>query len=261
MLDEVSRNIRRECLKIAHESGHGHLPTCFSVIEVIRAVYEVMNHDPRNPRDPARDIFILSKGHAALAMYTVLSHFGYFPIRDVYSFGAFQSTFGCHADRNKVPGVELSTGSLGHGISVAVGFALAMKIKRENRRVFVLIGDGESNEGTVWEALQVAEHLKLDNLTVLLDWNRSQTRCLPITVPAEKFRAMGCRTLEVEGHDMAALRKAFSERMDDGRPVGVVCRTGKGHGCETLLKDMFAWHRRSPKADELKQLLSELENA
>ncbi|MGE4564133.1 MAG: transketolase [Victivallaceae bacterium] len=261
MLDAISKEIRRNCLRVAHGSGHGHLPTCFSVIEMIRAVYAVMRHDPAQPADPERDIFILSKGHAALAHYSVLAQLGYFPVDEVASFGAFQSRFGCHADRHKVPGVEWSTGSLGHGPGAAVGFALAIKLKHQARRVFVLIGDGESNEGSVWEAIQMAAHLKLDNLTFLLDWNRSQLRCLPISEPAAKFAAFGCRTLEVDGHDLAALTAAMSETVPDGRPVALVCRTGKGHGCATLLREMFAWHRRSPDAGELTMLLEELDHA
>lgn len=261
MMDEISKNIRRNCLFIAHKSMHGHLPTCFSVVEMIRAVYETMKHDPKNSRDPLRDIFILSKGHAALAHYMVLAQNGYFNVSEVETFGAFQSKFGCHADRDKVPGVEWSTGSLGHGISVAVGIALGMKLKNEKRRVFVLIGDGESNEGTVWESLQVASHLKLDNLIIMLDWNKSQTRCMPISNPVEKFNSMGCRTVKVNGHDMSSLKAALSTIGGDGCPLGLICSTGKGYGCTTLLEDMFAWHRRSPNADELKNLLKELENA
>lgn len=260
-MDAVSKAIRADILKISHSSGHGHLPTCFSVVEMIRAIYEVMRHQSGNPGDPGRDIFILSKGHAALAHYAVLAQNGYFPIQEVYSFGSCRSKFGCHADRDKVPGVEWSTGSLGHGICAAVGFALAMKLKAEPRRTFVLIGDGESNEGTVWEALQVAEHLKLDNLVVMLDWNQSQSRCLPISEPVLKFRSMGCQTHEVDGHNMEALRAVLNIRPQDHRPLGLICHTGKGYGCATLLHEMFAWHRRSPNAEELAQLLAELDHA
>jgi transketolase len=256
-MDAISREIRTNILKISHHSGHGHIPTCFSVVEMIRAVYETMRHNPLSPKSDERDIFILSKGHAALAHYCVLSQQGYFPIDEVYSFGAFSSKFGCHADRLKVPGVELSTGSLGHGISVAVGIALAFKIKRVPKKVYVLIGDGESNEGTVWESFMVAANLKLDNLCVMLDNNKSQIRCLPITNPVSKLKAMGCETIELDGHDIDALKHALAT-MPAGKPIGIVANTIKGWGGKTLVANMFAWHRRSPSKEEMEMLLEEL---
>jgi transketolase len=251
--------IRQAILRIAHQSGHGHIPTCFSVVEMLLAVYEIMRHDPANPAWPERDLFVLSKGHAALAHYCTLAQLGYFPMEDVVSFGAFRSSFGCHADRFKVPGVEVSTGSLGHGIGVAVGMALALKIDRSPRRVFVLVGDGESNEGTVWEALMVAAHQKLDNLAVLSDDNGSQIRCLPVERPAAKFAAFGCDTVEVDGHDEEAIRQALAAPRSNVRAV--VCHTRKGYGCKTLCEEMFAWHRRSPTSEELDQLMEELREA
>lgn len=260
-MDAISREIRRQCLQVSHVSGHGHLPTCFSVIEMLRAVYQTMRHNPQQPDDPQRDIFILSKGHAALAHYAVLAQHGYFSVEELDGFGSFRSRFGCHADRFKVPGVEWSTGSLGHGLSVALGFALAIKLKGEKRRVFALIGDGESNEGSVWEALQVAVHQKLDNLSILLDLNQSQSRCLPIFKAEEKFAAMGCRVLSVNGHSMSELLAALNSPPKGNLPLALICHTGKGYGCHSMLNDMFAWHRRSPNAEELQQLLKELDHA
>jgi transketolase len=257
-MDRTSRQIRENILAISHRSGHGHIPTCFSVIEMIRAVYESMRHDPVVPGWTERDIFILSKGHAALGLYVVLAYYGYFPIEDVFSFGAFESRFGCHADRSKVPGVELSTGSLGHGIGVAVGFATGFKLSNNARRVYTLIGDGESNEGTVWEAIMVAANLQLDNLTVLLDNNCSQSRCLPVAEPVSKFMSFGFDTVAVDGHDLDALKNALAMAPQKGRPRAIVAETVKGKGCPTLAEDVFAWHRRSPNEDELKALLEEL---
>ena len=256
-MDCFCKNVRQDILRISQHSGHGHIPTCFSVVEILAAVYSEMKHKPSNPTWEERDIFILSKGHAALAHYCTLAHLGYFPIKDVYNFGAFSSIFGCHADRHRVPGVELSTGSLGHGSCVAAGIALAFKIKKLPRKVYVLIGDGESNEGTVWESLMVAAHRKLDNLTVLLDYNKSQIRCLPITQPANKFRAFDCETLEVDGHDIKAIKAALSTP-PNGKPKVIVANTIKGCGCKTLSENMFAWHRRSPSIGEMEMLLEEL---
>lgn len=255
-MDELSRQIRESILRISHHSGHGHIPTCFSVIEMLCAVYKTMRHDSAKPHWDQRDIFILSKGHAALGLYATLAHFGYFPIDDVYTFGAFRSQFGCHADRLKVPGVELSTGSLGHGIGVAVGFAMAFKLSGSLRRVFVIIGDGESNEGTIWESLMVAAHRALTNLIIIFDNNLSQSRCLPITTPEEKFSSFGFDVVSVDGHDTSAIGDALQG--NDMRPRIVIANTVKGAGCQTLAENTFAWHRRSPNASELVSLLGEL---
>jgi transketolase len=252
----LANTIRADILKIAHASGHGHVPTCFSVVEMLLAVYATMRYSPRNPAWEHRDLFVLSKGHAALAHYCVLARLGYFPIEEVYRFGLFGSPYGCHADRRKVAGVEVSTGSLGHGIGVAVGMAMALKLNGSDRRVYVLVGDGESNEGTVWEALMVANHLRLNNLTVLFDNNGSQIRCLPVSAPAEKFRSFGCEVHEVHGHELEALMEVL--RAPQTTVKAIIASTIKGYGCPTLVKDMFAWHRRSPNDAELNQLLQEL---
>jgi transketolase len=224
---------------------------------MLRAVYETMQHNPQQPDWAERDIFILSKGHGALGLYCILSHYGYFPISDVFAFGSYESNFGCHADRFKVPGIELSTGSLGHGIGVAVGMAQGTKLSKSKRKVFVLIGDGESNEGTVWEATMVAANYGLDNLTILFDNNGSQSRCLPITNPEAKFTAFGCKVLSIDGHDLPALKEAVQSPAD-GIPKVIVANTVKGKGCPTLENNAFEWHRRSPSTDELNTLLGEI---
>ena len=255
-MDLLCKKVRTEILNISNKSGHGHIPTSFSIVEMLCAVYQTMRHDPKRPDMPDRDIFVLSKGHASLGFYCALAGHGYFDFSDVNAFGKFDSRFGCHPDRTKVPGVEASTGSLGHGIGIAVGIALAAKIAGTPRQVYTLIGDGESNEGTVWEAIMVAVNLKLANLTVLYDNNGSQGRCLPITNPAQRFEAFGCGTIEVDGHDLDAIKKALKAPAD--RPRVVVCNTVKGYGCKTLTDNTYEWHRRSPKPEELNMLLEEL---
>ena len=250
------KQIRQDILKVSKVSGHGHLPSCFSVVEILCAVYEWMKHDPGNPRSADRDIFVLSKGHAALAHYCLLARLGYFSKQKIEAFGSFRSDFGCHEDRLKVPGIEISTGSLGHGIGVAVGIALALKLKGSERKVFVLIGDGESNEGTVWEAVGVAANLKLDHLTILFDFNKSQIRGLQILKPAECFRSFGCQAIEVDGHDLDQLKQAISA--DSDRPKVIVAQTQKGFGCRTLIENMHAWHRRAPSEKEFDMLMEEL---
>ncbi len=256
---EECRRIRRTILEASHASGHGHIPTSFSVVEMLYAAYSTMNHRPAEANWAERDLFILSKGHAALGHYAVLAELGYVKAEDLKTFGSFGARFGCHPDRHKVPGVEASTGSLGHGIGLAVGMALGLKIRQSSRKVITLIGDGESNEGSVWESTMVAVDQKLDNLTYLYDDNRSQIRCLQIKEPAECFAAFGCEVKSVEGHDVTAIRQALLAPRQAGCPRVVVCRTFKGHGCPTMSDDIFAWHRRAPKADELANLLKELE--
>lgn len=255
-MDQRCQAIRAEILKASHASGHGHIPTSFSIIECLVAVYESMRHDPQRPDWPDRDRFVLSKGHASLGYYGVLASFGYFPIADMLTFGGFMSSYGCHADRLKAKGVEASTGSLGHGIGIATGMALGLKIQGSGQRVFTLIGDGESNEGTVWEAVMVANNTGLDNLTIIYDHNKSQGRCLPIDKPAERFSSFGCDVQEINGHDLPALKKALSDRSNRVRVI--VADSTKGYGCATLVNNMYEWHRKSPNADELKVLLEEL---
>ncbi|MEO5339399.1 MAG: transketolase [Magnetococcus sp. MYC-9] len=255
-MNETCLKIRADILSIAHASGRGHIPTCFSIVESLYAVYSTMNHRPTEPQWPGRDLFVLSKGHAALGYYCNLAAFGYFPAEQVRAFGDADSLFGCHGDRFKVPGVEASTGSLGHGVGIAVGMALAGQIQRSGRRVITLVGDGEANEGTVWEAVLVAVDQKLSRFTLLYDHNNSQRRCLQIPNPGERFRAFGCEVTEVDGHDLAQLTDALQRTTD--RPHVIVANTIKGFGCQTLCDDVFAWHRRSPDAATLARLMEEL---
>jgi transketolase len=186
----------------------------------------------------------------------VLAHAGYFPIEEVKTFGAFMSQYGCHPDRQKVPGVEVSTGSLGHGIGVAVGMALAFRLQGSPRRVYTLIGDGEANEGSTWEAIMVAVNLGIDNLTILLDFNKSQVRSLQIHNPGERLRAFGCEVFEVDGHDVGKLKAVLGAANHGVKAV--VGHTVKGYGCRTLEQNIFEWHRKSPDDAQLEQLLREL---
>lgn len=255
---DICTQIRKDILNISYTSGHGHLPTCFSIVELLQALYETMRHDPANPQLPDRDLFVLSKGHAALAYYVVLARQGYFPPEGVSAFGSLGAMFGCHADRSKIPGVEVSTGSLGHGIGVAVGMALGIRIHGQARKVYTLIGDGEANEGSVWEAALVAASLSLENFTVIYDNNRSHGRGLQIQNPGEKFAAFGYTVIEIDGHDMEAIKAAYAAP-SQGRPKAVIANTVKGRGCPTMVADQYAWHRRSPSEQELKTLLEELD--
>ena len=253
----ICKKIRRDILRISKASGHGHIPTCFSVVEVLYAIYASINHDPKNPNWESRDLFILSKGHASLAHYCTLAYFGYFEIEHVYSFGSFQSDFGCHADRHKVAGIEASTGSLGHGIGLSVGMALGLKIKKTNRKVFTLIGDGESNEGSVWEAIMVAVNRKLDNLTILYDNNMSHSRGLQIYNPAEHFKGFGCEVIEINGHDTYEIKNVILRKSNTIKVI--IANTKKGYGCNTLVENQYEWHRKSPNEKEFEKLMGELD--
>jgi transketolase len=253
------KEIRKSILAISRESGHGHMPTCYSVVEILYALYSTIRHNPNNPLWNQRDIFILSKGHAALAHYVVLAEFGYFDIDQVYSFGSFMSDYGCHADRLKVPGIEASTGSLGHGIGLAVGIALAFKIKNNSRKVYTLIGDGESNEGSVWEAIMVATNLNLNNFTIIYDNNMSHSRGLQIHNPAERFKAFGCEVSQVDGHNIEVLKSEIIKQQDKVKII--IANTKKGFGCQTLVDNQYQWHRKSPTDSEFNVLIKELNEA
>jgi transketolase len=250
------QNIREHILRASFKSGHGHIPSCFSIVETVYAVYDFMNHRPENPHWENRDIFILSKGHGSLGYYCVLAAFGYFDIERVYTFGAYKTDFGCHADRLKIPGVEASTGSLGHGIGLGVGMALAVKIKKENRHVYVLIGDGEANEGSVWEAVLAAVSLNLSNFTILYDNNMSHQRGLQIHNPHKHFEGFGCDVYQSDGHDVEELKKLLAIKSDTVKVI--VANTVKGYGCKAFVDNHYAWHRRSPTELELELLLKEL---
>jgi len=257
MMLPACKEIRQHILKASQASGHGHIPTSFSVVEMIYAAYESMKHDPTRPDWEDRDIFILSKGHASLGFYCVLAHFGYFDIKEVDTFGGFMSKFGCHPDRLKVAGVEVSTGSLGHGIGVGVGIALAFRLKKSAQQVFTLIGDGESNEGSVWEAVMVATNLELNNFTLMYDHNQSQRRSLQIPNPGQRFEAFGCKVIEVDGHEVGALKAALREPAD--RPKAIIAHTTKGYGCPTLAENVYEWHRKSPNSEQFELLIGELD--
>ena len=258
-MDTVCMRIRKKILEISHKSGRGHIPTSFSIIEILMAVYGTIHHRPTEPAWGGRDICILSKGHGALAHFVVLAELGYFPIEEVYRLGCFGSRFGCHADRLKVPGIEASTGSLGHGIGLAVGMALGLEIKKSDRRVYVIIGDGEANEGSVWEAVLVAVHRRLHNLTIIYDDNRSHSRGLQISNPAAHFRGFGCHVYETDGHDLELIKNLLM--LERNGVNAIIARTEKGHGCPTLVRNPYEWHGKSPNESEFTMLMEELSAA
>lgn len=259
-----ARVIREEIIKMLARAGSGHPGGSLSSVEIVASLYfGVMKHRPHEPGWPDRDRFVLSKGHAAPLLYAVLAECGYFPKVWLESLRKLGSPLQGHPDRRKVPGVEASTGSLGQGFGWAVGMALANKLDERESRVFVLLGDGELQEGMVWEGAMAAAHYKLDNLVAVVDYNGLQIdgpvseimSPLPI---AEKFSAFGWHAVEVDGHDVAGLLATF-EDLDKvkGLPKVVVARTVKGRGV-SFMENEVGWHGTAPSLKEAERALREL---
>jgi len=260
-----STRIRLRDLRMVYEAGLGHIGGEFSAIDILTTLYfGVLRIDPRRPQDPDRDRFVLSKGHSAAALYVTLAEAGFFDPDELSTFQAPLSRLGGHPDRTKLPGVETNTGPLGHGLPVAVGIALSAKLDRADRRTFVLTGDGELQEGSMWEAAMAAGHFGLDGLTVIVDRNglqqgdrtESTMRLEPL---ADKWRAFGWHVREVDGHDHAQLLATLrSTPFEPGRPSCVIARTHKGHGV-SFISDQVAWHHHVPTPDEYQRAVAELQ--
>jgi transketolase len=260
-----ARDLRIRILEILARAGRGHLGPALSVLDILDVVYgQVLKFDPSNPDWPERDRFILSKGHGCLALYVVLEKYGFIKPGELESFCSFDSIFGGHPESGRIPGIEFSTGSLGHGLSVGVGIAVAARILKKDWSTFVLMGDGELNEGSVWEALAHAAKHKLDNLCVIVDYNRMQASgltvdCLNMDSISEKFCAFGFRVVEVDGHNPDLLKDAFNlNKADDFRPLAVIAHTLKGKGV-TLAENSTYWHHRAKitteEIDKIKESL------
>lgn len=264
-LKQKSKKLRRDILTMIYQAGSGHPGGAFSVLEILIVLYYlVMNIDPQNPRDPSRDRLILSKGHACPALYAVLADRGFFPGSWLQTLRKIDSPLQGHPDMRKVPGVEMSTGSLGQGLSVANGMALAARLEQSSRRIYVILGDGEIQEGQVWEAAMTAAHYRLDNLTAFLDYNGLQidgwTRDVKSIEPvAEKWRAFRWHVLEADGHNYNSLLKAIEQaRALRGAPTMIIAHTVKGKGV-TFMENQIDWHGQAPKKEEYLRALAELE--
>jgi transketolase len=253
------KELKADIVKSAFESQEGHIPSAFSILDILWVLYDkVLNINPTMVDDPNRDRFILSKGHGSLGLYAVLAKKGFIDPKEMSTFGKVDSRLGGHPDRNKIPGVEASTGSLGHGMPIAVGTALGLKIQNNPARVFALVGDGEANEGTVWESALLAAHHGLDNLYCILDYNHSTDRALSIGDMASKFESFGWRTATVDGHDQKQLEEALREPTEKtGKPLMVVANTIKGYGLKSM-ENNPAWHHRAPTAEERDAFTTEL---
>lgn len=244
--EEELKQIRWDIIQMVHRAEEGHIPSALSVVEILYAIYKNKKKE---------DDFFLSKGHASAAFYAVLSRFGYFDRSELDGFCRYDSFLGGHPHINPEKGIFNSSGSLGHGFPIAAGYALAKKIKKENGRVFCLVGDGECNEGSIWETAMYAEQLNLNNLVCIVDNNKSQTRAMTPTNLKEKFESFGWAAVEIDGHDVPAIKDAlFNIGKRDSRqskPYCVIANTVKGKGVKAIEQDMFSWHHRAPTDDEL----------
>lgn len=261
-LSRVCRQVRRDIINMTANAGSGHPGGSLSAVELmVSTFYNHMRVDPENPKAEDRDRFVLSKGHAAPCYYAVLAELGFISRDEFKNFRQLHSILQGHPDCKKVPGVDASTGSLGQGCSIAVGMALGAKVQGKDTKVFTLLGDGECQEGQIWEALMSAAHYKLDNLTVLLDHNGLQIdgtndEVMGVGDMMAKYEAFGFACVKVDGHDIGAVVEAVNTP-HPGKPLFVCCETHKGHGV-SFMEDQVGWHGKAPNKEQYEQAMKEL---
>lgn len=262
--EELARRIRIDVIKEVFNAGSGHPGGSLSAADLVTALYfKEMNIDPEDPEMEDRDKLILSKGHAAPVQYAALAERGFFDVKELTTLRKLGSRLQGHAKMGLVPGIEMSTGSLGQGFSVSVGMALANKLDGKDGRVYVLLGDGELQEGIVWEAAMSAGHYKLDNLLAIVDWNGLQIDgknddVMTVRPIDEKFRAFGFNVISIDGHDFGQIFEAFDKAREcKGKPTVIVASTHKGHGV-SFMEDQAGWHGKAPNEEQARQAVEEL---
>ena len=263
----TARHLRAVILRTIAKAGSGHPGGSLSMVELLVGLYwHKLRHDPKRPDWPDRDLFLLSKGHGVPALYAVLAEFGYFPKEELMTLRRYPTRLQGHPERWSVPGIEIAAGSLGQGLSMANGIALADRLDGRARRIFCLMGDGEIQEGQVWEAAMTSHHHKLDAVCAIIDANQLQqngpvTQIKDIEPLADKWRAFGWHAIEIDGHDIGQVVRAYDEASGvRGKPQVIVARTVKGKGV-SFMELNPAWHGVAPKPDELDRALKELEAA
>lgn len=250
--------LRAEIARVVHASGEGHIPSCFSILDILDQIYKGhINRDLVGSEDPERDFFILSKGHGALALFVVLKKYGLISKSELSSYAVLGGKFGGHPDRTKHRAIEASTGSLGHGFPMAVGVALGKRIKNYGGRVITLLGDGETHEGTVWEAAHFAMNNHLGNLVAVVDKNDSAIQLLQYDNLEAKFRAFGWNVVLADGHDSVDLDLALTSSRTSDAPTAIIAKTVKGKGV-SFLEGHGQWHHKIPSELELTAILLEL---
>jgi len=262
-LEKQAMIIREDIINMIAEAKSGHPGGSLSAADIVTALYfHVMNIDPQNPSWPDRDRFILSKGHACPVLYAALAERGYFPIEELKTLRKYKSILQGHPDMNKTPGVDMSTGSLGCGLAAGVGMALSAKLHHQNYRTYVLMGDGEQQEGLIWEAAMAAAHHRLDNLTAIVDCNGIQINgwvndIMRIDPLDQKWKAFGWAVLEIDGHDMKQILTAFHRARTNCMPTVILAHTFKGKGV-SFMEDNAVWHGKAPGTTETIQALKEI---
>lgn len=260
---ELAWKIRLDAIEMTHISNGSHIGAILSIADIVAVLYnDVMQVFPNDPKNDNRDRFILSKGHAGAAVYAALAEKGFFEVEKLRTHYADGSILSGHVSHKGVPGVEFSTGSLGHGVCVAAGMAMAGKHDKKNHRIFVITGDGECDEGSVWEMALFANHFRLSNLIVIVDHNKIQSldRCentLEFIDLAAKWRAFGWNVIEIDGHDHDILRETLLKN-DDNKPTCIIAHTIKGKGI-SFMENTVLWHYRAPQGEDYEKSLKELE--
>lgn len=266
-LQKMAVEVRKGIVTGVHSAKSGHPGGSLSAADIFTYLFfEELNIDPKNPDKADRDRFVLSKGHTAPGYYAALANRGFFPVEDLTTLRHVGSYLQGHPDKKHIPGVDMSSGSLGQGISAAVGMALSAKLSNDDYRVYTLLGDGEIQEGQVWEAAMFASHRKLDNFVAIVDNNGLQIDgavddvCSPYPID-EKFKAFGFYVIEVDGHDFDALKAAFDEaKQTKGQPTAIIAKTVKGKGV-SFMENQCSWHGTAPNDEQYAQAMEELEKA
>ncbi len=262
-LKEIATDVRKHIVKMTTAAGSGHPGGSMSATDILVCLYfNVMRHDPGNPDWPDRDRFVLSKGHAAPGLYSVLAECGYFSPELLPSLRKLGSPLQGHPDMKRLPGIEMSTGSLGQGLSAALGMAMGCRLDGRKNRIFCLIGDGESQEGQIWEAAMAASHNRVDNLTAIMDENRLQIdgtteEIMDVTNQRARWKAFGWDTHVINGHDFEAILKVLHKPEEKGQPRMIVAQTVKGKGV-SFMENQLKYHGAPLSKDELKKALAEL---
>jgi transketolase len=263
-LKEISARLRMDIIEMLYKAGSGHPGGSLSVIELVTALYfGRMRHDPKRPDWPERDRLVLSKGHAVPALYAVMAEAGYFPREELWTLRKLGSRLQGHPVNSALPGIEACTGSLGQGLSIAPGMALASKLDGSRFHTYCIIGDGESQEGQVWETAMSAPKFKLDTLTVFLDYNHGQIdgpvdEVMSLEPLADKWRAFNWNVLEVNGHDIAQILGAVDKaRAAQGKPTFIIAHTIKGHGV-SFMEHQIPWHGSAPNKEQTDKAMGEL---
>lgn len=261
---DIAREIRCSILTMVKEAGVGHIGGSLSITDILVSLYfKVLKINPKKPGWPDRDRLVMSKGHGAAAIYSALAEKGFFPKEELKTFGLINSNLQVHPDKNRVPGIEASTGALGQGLSIGLGMALAARLDRKDYYTFVILGDGETQEGQVWEAAMFASHYRIDNLTAILDYNNVQlmgnvSEIMEIAPVAEKWSSFGWEVLEIDGHNFdQIIESLYKAKEVKGKPTIIIANTTKGKGV-SFMQNNCKWHGSVPTQEEYIKAMAEV---